>query len=148
MSGKFAIFSTELGASLTPSELSGVETLVQFDRDPIVDGEYNPSAGASVRGSVIATLGGVVVQDFGASPKDGRIEMSDEAALSETTVDAIQVLYEAVGEQYYFTDGYDCWLVYFSKPDGYTYKRNLVSSHFGVPRFDYSIKFVMISKDL
>ncbi len=141
---KFAFFSTENGPSLAPDEYDGYASLVVLDRDPIYTGEYNPHAGTTVRGSVIPTLGGVFIQDFGPMGQDQRITISDEAAISEDTVASLINLYEAVSASYYFTDGFDCFLVQFSRPDGFIYKRNMVSSFYGVARFDYVITLVVM----
>ena len=104
---KFAIFSTELGPMIDPiDEYDTLVDYVLFDSDPIATGSYDPNAGSTVRGSVIPTLGGTVVQDFGPQIKDQRIEISDEAILSKETIDAIQAMYETASGQYYFTDGY------------------------------------------
>jgi len=141
---KFAIFSIELGPSLDPKSLPIEPTsTVVFDRDPIITGSYDPHAGSTVRGSVIPTLGGVVIQDFGPQIQDQRISFSDEAAVCLATITALTALYELSSTELYFTDGYDCWLVQFSRPDGFVYRRNLISSHFNVARFDYEINLVV-----
>lgn len=141
---KFAIFSTELGPSLNPASMTPAPaSLVVFDRDPMPNGAYDPYAGSTVRGSVIPTIGGVVIQDFGYQIQDQRISISDSEAFCQTTVDALDTLYRASSGVYYFTDGYECWEVQFSRPDGFIYRRNLVSSFFNVARFDYEINLVV-----
>jgi hypothetical protein len=141
---KFAIFSTELGPSIDPyDEYDHYAQIVRFDRDPIATGSYDDHAGSTVRGSVITTLGGVVIQDFGINIQDQRISFSDEAALTETTKEALRTLYETSSGIYYFTDGYDCWEVQFARPNGFTYKRNLISSFFEVARFDYTVNLIV-----
>lgn len=140
---KFAIFSTEGGPSLTPDEYDTHAYLVYLDRDPIITGSYDPHAGSTVRGSVIPTLGGVVIQDLGPQIQDQRITFSDEAALTLSTITALTTLYKLSSTELYFTDGYDCWLVQFSRPDGFIYKRNLLTSHYNVARFDYTINLVV-----
>ena len=141
---KFVIFSTELGPALDPyDEYDDYASIVRFDRDPIVTGSYDDHAGSIMRGSVIPTLGGVVVQDFGVQIQDQRITFSDEAALSEITKEALKTLYEVSSGEYYFTDGYDCWLVQFARPNGFIYRRNLVTSFHNVARFDYTINLIV-----
>jgi hypothetical protein len=142
---KFAIFSTELGPTLDPSEdeYDSLEHLFIFRSDPIGKGSYDPHAGSTVRGSVIPTLGGVKVQDFGPQIQDQRLSFSDEAALTEADKNALVVLYELSSKELYFTDGYDCWLVQFARPDGFVYRRNLITSHNNIARFDYEIKLVV-----
>jgi hypothetical protein len=141
---KFVIFSTELGPETDPwPDHESYAKIVRFDRDPIATGKYDPYAGTEMRGSVIATLGGVVVQDFGKQIMDQRIAISDEAAMSESTVEALTALYEVASAEYYFTDGYDCWLVQFARPNGLITRRNLISSFFGIPMFDYEIMLVV-----
>lgn len=148
MASKFVIFSTELGPMLDPqSDGESLEDKVVFDRDPIATGEYNNFAGTVMRGSVIPTLGGVVVQDFGTQIMDQRISFSDEAAISKTTVDLLVALDAVSGGVYYFTDGYDCWEVMFSRPNGFIYKRNLISSFHGVARFDYEINLIVMDHE-
>jgi hypothetical protein len=148
MPSKFVIFSTELGPMLDPqNEITKPTTMVVLDRDPIATGKYDPYAGSIMRGSVIPTLGGVVVQDFGVQIKDQRIVFSDEAAISKTTVDDLITLEATTSGEYYFTDGYDCWLVMFSRPQGFIYRRNLISSYFNVARFDYEISLVVMDHE-
>jgi hypothetical protein len=147
MGNKFVIFSTELGASVHPyDEYDNYASIVKLDRDPMVTGKYDPHAGTTFRGSVIPTLGGVVVQDFGVQIQDQRIQISDEGALSLATVTAINVMYIVSDAQYYFTDGYDCYKVRFSRPNGFVYRRNLVPAFYGIGRFDYEINFVVLEK--
>ena len=146
--GKFVIFSTELGPMLSPQTAeTKPTTYVVLNTDPIVNGKYEPNAGTVVRGSVIPTLGGVVVQDFGVFHEDERIEFTGDDALTSEVAEALQTLYEASSAEYYFSDGYDCWLVHFARPDGYWYKRNLGFSHFGVHRYSYGVKLVVLDKE-
>jgi hypothetical protein len=141
---KFVIFSTEQGPSVDPQSLVVPLTyMVVLDRDPIVTGSYDPHAGSTVRGSVIPTLGGVVVQDFGPQIQDQRITFSDEACLAQSTITSLIALYELTSTELYFTDGYDCWLVQFARPQGFLHRRNLITSHFAVARYDYEISLVV-----
>lgn len=145
---KFVIFSTELGPALDPyDEYDDYVSIVRFDRDPIATGSYDDHAGSVMRGSVIPTLGGVVVQDFGVMIQDQRISFSDEAAISEITKEALKTLFEVSSGEYYFTDGYDCWKVKFARPNGFVYKRNLVTSFHNIARFDYSISLVVLDHE-
>jgi len=144
MASKFVIFSTELGPMLDPqNSITPLDDMVVLDKDPIVTGDYDHFAGSVMRGSVIPTLGGVVIQDFGSQIQDQRITFSDEAAISQATVDALVALEAVASGEYYFTDGYDCWKVQFARPLGFIYRRNLVSSFFNVARFDYEINLVV-----
>lgn len=144
---KFAIFSTERGISIDPASLSPAPaTLIVFDRDPIATGNYDPHAGSLMRGSVIPVLDGVVIQNFGYNIEDQRINISDEAALTLTTINAIKTLYTGTPTTArYFTDGYDCYKVVFSLPDGFVYRRNLLTSWAGIARYDYELIFVLQS---
>jgi hypothetical protein len=144
---KFSIFSTELGPSLDPTSLEDLEDLVVFSRDPIATGTYNPYAGSQMRGSVIPTLGGVVVQDFGVQIQDQRITISDEAAMSKAKIDALIALYEVSDGEYYFTDGYDCWKFKFARPNGFAYRRNLIAASFGIHIYDYEMSLVVTDKE-
>jgi hypothetical protein len=146
---KFALFSTELGASLDPQEAfnPAPSVLIVFDTDPIGKGTYDPFAGNTMRGSVIPTLGGVVVQDFGEQIQDQRITISDEAAFSILTNQAFIAASQISNGQFYFTDGYDCFLVKFARPRGYISRRNLISSHYGMTRFNYEMNFVVLERE-
>lgn len=141
--GKFALFSTEMGPMLSPSVDDNLEKLFIFKNDPVGKGSYDPHVGTTARGSVITTLGGVVIQDFGPQIKDQRIVFSDEDALTYTEAMSLYDLYLLLSRELYFTDGYDCFLVQFSRPDGYVYRRNLVTSHFNVARYSYTIKLIV-----
>jgi hypothetical protein len=144
LKSKFVIFSTELGPMLDPQSSSvALTNMVVFDRDPIATGNYDPYAGSIMRGSVIPTLGGVVVQDFGTQVMDQRISFNDEASISKTTVDALIALEAVSSGEYYFTDGYDCFKVQFVRPLGFVYRRNLISSFFNKAMFDYEIHLVV-----
>jgi hypothetical protein len=133
---------------LDPSdEYDQLVHLFIFSSDPIGKGTYDPSAGSTVRGSVIPTLGGVVVQDFGPQIMDQRISFSDEAAIDTEDKEALTVLHDLSSLELYFTDGYDCWKVQFSRPNGFVYKRNLISSHFSMARFDYAINLVVLDHE-
>jgi len=143
-SPKFIIFSTERGASIVPKTLSPAPaSLVIFSRDPIATGSYDPHAGTTSRGTVVSTLGGTVIQDFGSNMQDQRIAIKDEAAFTQTIVTNILSLYNVASTEYYFTDGYDCFKVQFARPNGFSHRRNLISSFYGVARFDYEINFVV-----
>lgn len=118
MSSVFAFYPTTMEPTLTPT---GGE-VVFLDQDPTF-GEYAAQKGQK-RGSVISTLGGVQVQDFGVQVQDGRILVSDEkvpGALS--TLEALQALYEAQDTDWYFTDGTRCWKVRF-QPGGFSWWLN------------------------
>lgn len=115
MPGKFRIYSTDISATLDPDNaVPAPATLIIFDQDPLF-GTYNPAGTGQDRGSVLPTLGGSVVQDFGIVQSDDRIIFSDTDALSSATVAAMQTVYEGVGQQWYFIDGYECWKVQFSR---------------------------------
>jgi hypothetical protein len=148
MRNKFVIFSIELGPSLDPQSLEiPLEKMVVFDKDPIDAGgssaSYKPYSGSTTRGSVIPTLGGVIIQDFGSQIMDQRIIFSDTAAISKATVDALVALEAISGREYYFTDGYDCFKVQFARPLGFVYQRNLITSFYNKALFDYTINLVV-----
>ena len=142
--GKFAIFSTELGPMLdVTDEYDSLVHCFIFGTDPIGKGNYDPHVGTTKRGSIIATLGGVIVQDFGDQIQDQRITFTDDSALTLADVTALQTIYSLASTELYFTDGYDCWKVQFALPNGFRYKRNLITSYHGVARFDYEINLVV-----
>lgn len=121
MAIKFALFSTDIDATLDPWDEDidpAPETLIDLGEDGIF-GDYNPNAGTSGRGTRIQTLGGAVDQDFGSFEEDGRITLSlSSIPIAEATITALLAAYAAIDQQYYWTDGVGCWLVKFVKPDG------------------------------
>ena len=144
---KFRLFSTDIAATVTPDSVTPApSTLIVFDQDPL-HSEYNPSGATQDRGSVIRTLGGNVIQDFGVVESDGLISFSDTDALSGTTVAALKTAYETVDGQWYFTDGYNCWKVQFSRnPIGFRSWRNLLFSYYGTHMFSYEIQLLVVSE--
>jgi hypothetical protein len=67
----------------------------------------------------------VVVQDFGRVAAGTRIEFSEEDALSESTVRAIEALIDT-GVSFYFTDGICVWEAIFARPGGFRAWPNIV----------------------
>jgi len=147
MADKFRIYSTEVTATLTPDS-SGAITLIIFDRDPFY-GKYESVAANEDRGSVFKTLSGKVIQDFGVLEADEIINFSDTDALGATVVGQLEVSSAVVDEQFYFTDGYNCWLVQFSRqPRGFKSMRNILLSYHGTHVFSYEINLIVISKEI
>lgn len=149
MTDRFRIFSTDIDATIDPdSESTAPTTNIAFDQDPYF-GTYNRSSSDSDRGSVIKTLGGVTIQDFGVNVADETISFSDEMAISSETVGKLQSAYEIVDEQWYFTDGYECWKVQFSRnPRGFSSFRSLIFSENDYNTFSYSINLLVVSKEI
>jgi len=142
MPQKFAIYSTEITATLTPGTASPAPTtLVTLDQDPTLSGAYDPEAGRAGRGSVIPTAGGAVFQEMTARITDQRIVFTDTDALTAATVTALRTLY-STGGAWFFTDGYNCWRVRFLRPDGLKLRRNLLWSYHSVARWSYEITLV------
>lgn len=145
---KFAIYSTDKAASLTPATLDPAPaTLIVLEQDPTLAGEYDPEAGQAGRGSVIRTAGGAVFQEFTAKLTDERIAFSDVDALTAANVTALRTAY-ATGGEWRFTDGYNCWKVRFQRPDGLKLRRNLLWSYHGVARWSYEIVLVPVELSL
>jgi len=149
MPDKFRIFSTDIDATLDPDNADPAPaTLIVFDQDPI-HASYNPTGSPQDRGSVIRTLGGVIIQDFGLSIKDEIISFSDGKAISQSVVTALQTAYETIDGQWYFTDGYECWTVQFSRnPRGFKAWRSLLFSYHAKHIFSYEINLIVVSKDI
>lgn len=128
MSIKFAIFSTDIEATLDPwdEELDPApELMIDFGEEPLF-GQYDPNAGSSGRGSRITTLGGAVDQDWGCFEEDGRIALSlTDVPLDASTASALRDAHAAIAGQYYFTDSISCWMVKFARPDGLKIHQNL-----------------------
>jgi len=142
----FRIFSTEKGATVTPDLLNPLPaTLIVFDEDPD-SANYNPSSGGDDRGSVFKTLGGVVIQDFGVVQADEVISFSASSSLSQSTVNALKTAYGVVNGQWYFTDGYNCWKVQFSRsPRGFKFWRDIFFAAKGKTFYSYQIQLLVIS---
>lgn len=149
MSNNFRIFSTEQGASIDPDSLDPAPTtLIEFGEDPDAS-NYNPVSEASDRGTVFATLGGNTFQDFGVVESDGVIIFSDTASLSQTVVTALKTAYETVDGEFYFTDGYNCWKVRFSRnPKGLKCWRDIFYAAKGKTYFSYSIQLLVVSEEI
>ena len=149
MPGKFAIYSTEVDATLTPATANPAPgTLIVFDQDPLF-ASYDPDGAEQDRGTVIRTLGGVVVQDFGVVEQDGVITLSDTNALNQATAAALKVAYATVDSQWLFTDGYECWKVQFSRnPRGFKTFRNILAAYHGTHLFSYEIRLLVVSKEI
>ncbi len=145
----FYFYSTERGASLTPAALDPAPaTLVKLDQPPIF-GNYDFDAGNTGRGSVIPTLGGNVIQDFGVVVSDGRISFSEtDANISATNIAAIKAIHDVVDGQYYFTDGFRAWKVQFVRPNGLKYRKNLFWEQHGQDVYSYEINLIVIEKTI
>jgi len=150
MAVKFALYSTEIAATLDPWNASPAPaTMIDFDEDPIF-GDYDPEAGVSGRGSRIRTLGGAVDQDFGSFPEDGAIKLSvQDAYIPAATMAALKTAFETVDGEYRFTDSVNCWKVRFAKPDGCKIRRNLFwKSAKNADIFSYDLILNVVSKDI
>ena len=149
MPDKFRIYSTEITPTLDPDNAEPAPiTNIALDQDPH-HGVYEQSTSSEDRGSVITTLGGVVIQDFGVNVKDEVISFSDEMALTQATITALNSAYEIIDGQWYFTDGYECWKVQFSRvPRGFESWRSLIFSENDFHTFSYSINLIVVSKEI
>ena len=143
----FAFYSTDIAATTDPANADPAPaTLVVFDQPPIF-GEYEEPGGSRVRGSVIPTLGGVQVQDFGAHVTDGRIRIAEQNALYEATVSALHTIHQA-GAEYFFTDGFNVWRVKFSRPNGFMAWKNLFWKQHGIAVYSYEINLVVLAEEI
>jgi len=141
----FAFYSTEIDPTTDPAAADPApETLVVLDQVPILgDARYELQAGETGRGSVIPTLGGAVVQDFGVVDGDQRISFADSDALSAETVADLRTIHETVDGEYFFTNGYDIWRVRFARPAGFRYRRNLFWAAHGTVIYSYEINLIV-----
>jgi len=143
---EFAFYSIDIEPTTDPAGADPApSTLVVLDQPPIF-GDYNLHGGEVGRGTVIATMGGAVVQDFGVFSADERISFSEADALSPDTVDALKAIHETVDGEYCFTDGFDIWQVKFVRPGGFKYWRNLFWAHHGTDIFSYEINLVVTAR--
>lgn len=149
MASKFRIYSTDIVPTVDPDNASPAPaTLIVFDQDPLY-GEYDSDNIDLARGCVIRTMGGVVVQDFGVVVSDGVISFSDVDALEADTVTALRAAYETVDGQYYFTDGYECWKIQFSRnPAGFKVRRNILAAWHDTHLFSYEIRMIVVGKEI
>ena len=141
----FAFYSTEIDPTTDPANADPApDTLVVLDQVPILgDAHYDFVAGETGRGSVIPTLGGAVVQDFGVVDGDQRISFSDSDALSAETIADLKAIHETVDGEYFFTDGYDIWRIRFARPGGFRYRRNLFWAAHGTAIYSYEINLIV-----
>jgi hypothetical protein len=143
----FAFYSVDIDPTTDPASADPApETLVVLEQAPLLgQGVCDLHAGETGRGSVIRTLGGAVVQDFGVVNGDQRISFSDTDALGADTIAALTAIHETVDGEYYFTDGYDIWRVRFARPNGFKYRRNLFWAHHGTMIYSYEINLVVVA---
>jgi len=143
----FAFYSTEIDPTTNPAGADPApETLVLLDQVPILgDARCELQAGEIGRGSVIQTLGGAVIQDFGVVEGDERISFSDSDALGAETVADLRTIHETVDGEYFFTDGYDIWRVRFARPGGFRYRRNLFWAAHGKAIYSYEINLIVVA---
>jgi len=143
----FAFYSTEIDPTTEPGGADPApETLVVLDQVPILgDARYDLQAGEIGRGSVIPTLGGAGIQDFGVVDGDQRISFSDSNALSAETVADLRTIHETVDGEYFFTDGYDIWRVRFARPGGFRCWRNLFWAAHGAVIYSYEINLIVVA---
>jgi hypothetical protein len=148
----FAFYSTEIQPTVSPATASPAPvTLVVLDQPPIF-GTYDFDAGEMGRGSVIQTLGGVVIQDFGVTPGDGRISFSENDALTKPVKEALDVIHKVVDGEYFFTDGFKIWRVRFARPNGFKARKNLLMAQYadepGYPgdRYSYEINLIVVAE--
>lgn len=149
MADKFRIYSTEVIPTLAPDDATPPPAInIIFDQDPFY-GTYETATSTSDRGSIIKTLGGAIIQDFGVKVEDEIISFSDTDALLQATITDLKTAYAAVDTQWYFTDGYECWKVQFSRtPRGFESWRNLLFSEHDLHTFSYSVKLLVLSKEI
>lgn len=146
---KFAFYSTDINPTTDPANaVPAPATLVVLDQDPVISGQYDMAGGDVGRGSVIRTLGGNVIQDFGVVDGDRRIFFSDNDALDQDTVNALKALHETVDGEYYFTDGYEVWKVRFARPNGFKYRKNLFWAAEGLNIYSYEINLIVVESDV
>ena len=148
MEETFRTFSIDISPTLDPDSADPAPaTNIVFTQDP-KHGEYNEAQAESDRGSVIQTLGGAVIQDFGVSVRDETIEFSDTEALTQAVVTELQSAYEQVDTEWYFTDGYSCWKVQFSRvPRGFQKFKNLLFTKHDFVMYSYSITLLVVSAE-
>lgn len=142
----FAFYSTEIQPTVSPATASPAPaTLVVLDQPPIF-GTYDFDAGEVGRGSVIPTLGGNVIQDFGVIEGDGRISFSETDALTTETVNALKAIHRVVDGEYFFTDGFQIWRVRFARPNGFKARKNLFWAQHGESIYSYEVNLIIVAE--
>jgi hypothetical protein len=146
----FAFYSTDIDPTVDPANADPApETLVVLDQPPILgDGRVDMQIGDAGRGSVIQTLGGAVIQDFGVYEEDGRISFGESDALSADVVDDLQTIHDVVDGEYYFTDGFRVWKVRFARPNGFKARLNLFWAQHDESIYSYEINLIIISQEI
>lgn len=146
-----AFYSTEITATVDPAVADPApEDLVVLNELPIYDdAEFNELSGDIGRGSVIQTLGGVVIQDFGVVVSDGHVVFSDtDVEISASIITDLKALHDAVAGEYYFTNGINVWKVQFARPNGFIYRKNLLWAVRGESIYSYSFDLIIIEKTI
>lgn len=139
----FWIYSTNASPETSPTTAT---YHVKLDDAPILNGEYDNYGDYPGRGSVHRTLGGIIVQDFGVKVVDRRIKISGVDALSESTVATIKMLHDVVGGQYFFSDGYERYLIQFSRdPSGFRFWLSYPYARFR-KLYSYEINMIVLEK--
>jgi len=142
----FAFYSTDIDPTTDPANADPApDTLVVLEDLPTDDGDsYDLHGGEVGRGTVFQTLGGAVVQDFGVFLEDLHLSFSKEKApVSAATISQLKAIHEIIDGEYYFTDGYDVWLVRFLRPGGFRYRRNLYWAYQGQSAYSYEIELIV-----
>lgn len=149
MSNKFRIYSTEIDPTLDPDNAVPLPTtLIDFEEDPDTL-NYDPTGTSNDRGSVWDTLGGKVYQDFGVKEVDDTISFSNSDSVSPAIVASLKTAYETIDGEWYFTDGYNCWKVRFSRsPMGYRSWLNTFYAYKGRMYYSYEIQLLVLSKEI
>lgn len=149
MSNNFRIYSTDITPTVDPdSAIPAPATLIAFGEDPDA-ADYSPSSSNPDRGSVWDTFGGKVYQDFGVLDVDETITFSGSVVLTQAVVTALKSAYETLDTEWYFTDGYNCWKVRFSRdPKGFRYWRDIFFAAKGKTYFSYEIQLLVVSEEI
>ncbi|MDY0274802.1 MAG: hypothetical protein RBR42_05090 [Desulfomicrobium sp.] len=148
MSTRFRLYSTEQGPSTTPDVLDPAPgILIKFDHDP-VHSEGLRLTPPERRGRATKTLSGVHHQDFGVIEGDGTLSINGNAEegewLTQETVDALKTANVAPPDTlYFFTDGYEVWLVRFQSAN--FWKNQLWATH-GLAHYSYELLFYVIKE--
>ena len=149
MAVKFAIYSTDIAATLNPWNADPQPaTMIDLGEDPI-HGTCDINAGAKGRGARIPTLGGAVDQDYGSFAQDGQIKIgAQDSPVLAATISTLESAFSTVDGQYYFTDTVNCWKVKFAKPNGVLVWMNLFWKAQSQNVYSYEILLNVVSKDI
>lgn len=145
MAKRYAIFPTALAPTTAPDPAEA--GVIYLDRDPSFGTESYSRA--TLRGSVIPTLGGNQVQHMAAVVSDGRLKIEDAGvAGSFATVQALATALNTPGAEFFFTDGFNVWRVTGAPGGACTWDKLRAWQIRGAEVYDYALSLIVLEEVL